>query len=341
MMLPDPHDAGPRQHAYAKDEREEVLLASMNAALERAEIPTIHSTAMPEHLPIIYIVGVPRAGGTVLSQLVSRYLPLGYINNFIARFWLRPSVGIRLYQSLFGNDRRQEIALRSRHGVSEGIHGPHEFGYFWRHWLQLDRSPTHHLTSDALERLRDTGRSDGLKQALEQEILCTFNTGIVFKNVICGFQAHYLTQLHPRSLFVYIRRDPFELATSILHARRERYGTYEAWWSLKPSTFPFDVPTNDAAAQVARQVLDCQREFDQELSRPGVRRIEIRYDGLCQRPVAALQEICAALRTFDVGIKPLTDEIPALTPSEPRRLPAAMEARVRECLLMPHAGARN
>jgi hypothetical protein len=337
MTSRDPHDPGSRQVPYAKVEAEEALLWKLNAVLQHAELPTTQLSVRAESLPIVYIVGVPRSGSTVLSQLVSRYLPLGYINNFIARFWLRPSVGIHLYRTLFGETARHEIALRSTHGVTEGIHGPHEFGYFWRHWLQLDRSRTHHLTEDAVQTLDRVG----LKHALEREILGAFATGIVFKNVICGFQASFLTELHPNSLFVHVRREPWEVATSILNCRHERYGSYETWWSLKPSTYPFEIASNDPAAQVAQQVLDCEAEFEHELSRPGVQAMEIRYERLCENPTAALQAICARLRIFGTDLKLLASDIPPLTASRPPGLPAALEARLRDCLQPVRSGLKR
>lgn len=339
MTLRDPHDSVSRRQAYVKDEAEEAFLWRLNTVLQQAALPPVGHSVPPESLPIVYIVGVPRSGSTVLSQLVSRYLPLGYVNNFIARFWLRPSVGIHLYRTMFDESSRNEIALRSTHGVSDGIHGPHEFGYFWRHWLQLDRSPTHHLTAEAVDRLEREGLKQGLKQALEQEILASFGSGVVFKNVICGFQARFLTQVHPRSLFVLVRRDPLEVATSILNCRQERYGSYEAWWSLKPSTYPFEIAPSDPAAQVARQVLDSQTEFEQELSSPGVQTVEIQYERLCENPAAALQAICTRLGSLDADVKPIATNIPALTVSRPPRLEAVLEARLRECINPVRASA--
>jgi hypothetical protein len=338
MMPRDPHDPASRRQGYAKDEREEALLWRLNAVLQQADLPLARPSVPPESLPIVYIVGVPRSGGTVLSQLVSRYLPLGYINNFIARFWLRPSVGIHLYRTMFDESSRNEIALRSTHGVSDGIHGPHEFGYFWRYWFQLDRSPTHHLTAEALDRLEREGLKQGLQHALEQELLNSFGRGVVFKNVICGFQARFLTELHPRSLFVLVRRDALEVAASILNCRQQRYGSYESWWSLKPSTYPFHIAPSDPAAQVAQQVLDCQTEFEQELSSPGVHTMEIQYEGLCENPAAALQAICTRLQSLDVDVKPITTAIPALTVSRPPRLEAVLEARLSECIDPKRAG---
>lgn len=328
MMHRDPHEPAPRREDYAKDLDEEEMLAAMNASLEHAYIPACRRSAEAERLPIIYIVGAPRSGTTLLSQLLNRYLPLGYINNLIARFWLRPAVGIWLSQEVLGSNPREGIVFRSTHGVSEGVCGPHEFGYFWRHWLQLDRSPTHHLSAAALAGLDRAG----LKHALEGEILCSFQSGVVFKNVICGFHASFLTALHPRSLFVHIKRDLFETAASILQSRRERFGSYEVWWSLKPSTYPFDLPPGDAAAEVARQVVDTRKEMEEELARPGVEAVVVNYRDLCAEPGGIIDLICGRLQAMGCHIRPVSTKFPILKVSAPPRLPPALESRLHECL---------
>ena len=281
MTSEEAFETRPRLAAFAKDAAEEALFSALNRALLEADLPRPEAgSADLENLPIVYTVGAPRSGTTLLSQVICRYLPVGYITNLTARFWLRPSVGIGLARAVLGKNAREEITFRSTHGVSEGPAGPHEFGYFWRHWLALDGQPTHHLSAEAL------GRVDaaGLKGVLEAEILASFGSPVALKNIICGFHADFLTRLHPASVFVYIDRDLFATAASILASRRQRYGSYDAWWSLKPSTHPFSPPPADAVEEVVRQVRDCRREMQRELARPGVKVIALSYEGLCADP---------------------------------------------------------
>jgi len=288
----DHHDTLPRLARYAKDSRFEDYFSALNHLLFSAQLPDFTESQELEKLPILYIVGLPRSGATLLSQIVSRHLPLGYINNLIARFWLRPSVGIRLSQAVLGNDARKYISTHSEHGTTNGPYEPHEFGYFWWHWFKLGQAPTHHLSDEMLSSLD----AHGLKNALEKEILATFNAPVVFKNVICGFLAAFLTRLHPLSIFAYIKRDLFALSASIINARKERYGSYLAWWSLKPSTYPFEIPQGDFVAEVAMQVRECKREMEQELAKPGVITIHINYEELCSNPGQVIDKICAQFR---------------------------------------------
>jgi hypothetical protein len=264
----------------------------------------------------------------LLSQLCSRYLPVGYIDNIAARFWSRPSAGLELSRVLLGERKREAIELESTHGVSAGLAGPHEFGRFWRYWLQLDAQPTHHLDEAALSQL-DAG---GLGRALTDEILAATGQPTVFKNVICGFQAAWLSRVHPHSLFVHIDRSLPDTCASILQSRIDRYGSAEAWWSLKPSTFEAIASLPDPAAQVVRQVIDCRREFRAELSRAGVRSLTVTYDELCRKPAAVLGAIGDVLASFGQRLEPLPGVPAHLEARSPSPLPAPLAASLTAAL---------
>ena len=324
-MHNDPHEPHARVARYRKSAVEESFLVEMNRLLRDAPALTLDPYPPAAHLPIIYVVGAPRSGTTLLSQLLSRYLPVGYINNLIARFWLRPSVGIRLSRMLLGEDARKGIAFESTHGVSPHVCGPHEFGYFWRAWLRLDESPTHHLTPALLAGLD----AQGLQRALVHEILSGFRAPTVFKNVICGLHAEYLTRLHPRSLFVHIRRDAYATAASILQSRKERYGSYAAWWSLKPSDYLAIAALDDPAAQVARQVVSSLRGFERELSAPNVRAVTVDYEAMCTDPRAALETIANAVTGLGTEISVLGDAMPQFTIAGASQLPDNLSSALR------------
>jgi len=243
----------------------------------------------------------------LLSQLLSRCFRVGYIDNLIARFWMNPVVGIRLSKAVFGENIRSRIDLRSKHGVTSDPWGPHEFGYFWRHWLHLDESLTHKLDQELI------GRVD---QTALREMLCnissTFGMPVVFKNVICGLQASLLAQIYPQSLFVLIERDREAVASSILRCRVERYGSPSAWWSLKPSTFHKISALSDPVEQINQQLIDCAIEFDHEMSKPGVCCVKIRYEELCDNPSLIMRKISEAVGQFGMPLD-LLEEPPILT----------------------------
>jgi hypothetical protein len=307
----DPHEAGGRLGAHAKNQSDEDFLHSLNEHVRHLPVDAAVDEDTAERLPIVYIVGAPRSGTTLLSQVASRYLEVGYINNLIARFWLRPSVGIRLSAICLGPDARRAISFSAMHGVTREIEGPHEFGYFWRHWLGLDAAETHHLTPEESSRVD----VDGLRRTLVGEILASFDLPVVFKNVICGFQARLLSAAHPRSLFVHIHRDPVATACSILAARKARYGDETVWWSLKPAAFAEVRRADTPLGEIAAQVYHCRREMDQELASDGVNSLDVSYEALCASPLAVLQQISERVAALGTAIAHVDRPVERLTAS--------------------------
>lgn len=333
-MSREPHEHGDRLAAHRKDERIERLLAAANTALEHAPLgPPAGAAATaagvdPAQLPLVYVVGVPRSGTTLLHQLLARHLYVSYVDNIVARFWLRPSVGIAVSRAVAGDaGDAGTIELRSRHGVTTGAAGPHEFAYFWRRWLPFDESPNHHL--DAALRAR-VDRA-GLRRQLHDEVLASAGRPFVLKNVVCGFHAQLLSEVHPRSLFVHTTRDLSATVRSILQSRLERYGSYETWWSLEPSTFPFPAGLSPVE-QVVRQARDCRSDFDQALSAPGVTSLELPYEELCRDPRAALDRIRDAVRELGWSLPAIAGELEPLQASPGPRLPPALESELERAV---------
>jgi len=324
MPPPDPHEPEERTRRYAKDPGEEAFLARLNAHLATVQWADSEAEATGAELPIVYIVGVPRSGTTLLSQLVARGLAVGYVDQMVARFWLRPVVGVRLSRAIMGSQVASFIRLESEYGRGLEPSGPHEFGYFWRHWLPYDSAPNHHLDEHALARVDRVG----LRRALRAELLAAFGKPVVFKNVACGFHGRFLTEVHPQSLFVHLTRSAEATARSILKARLDRHGRLEAWWSLKPSSYPFPDLGLDPVRDVVRQVVDSRQEFRAELAQPGVRSLELAYEDVCANPAVAVERIRAGIEGFGCVVASRALGPLPLRASEGPRLSAELETRL-------------
>ncbi len=262
---------------------ERVFYRTLNQALETLPLPPYPLPAPEaEDLPLYYIVGLPRSGTTLCSQLISSFWDIGYINNLIARFWLRPGVGITLSQNLLG-PTPPAFLLESREGRTEGPAGPHEFAFFWEHWFGFDKTRTHNLTPAELARVDKTG----FRQALH-EILSAFRKPVVFKNMFIIFLAGYLKELHPRSFFFLIER-PFEdVCRSMLHARERVHGSQGTWFALRPAAWPFEA--QNPCEEVVLQCLYIEQELKASLAPLRDSCVHLLYRDLCENPYETLEQ---------------------------------------------------
>jgi hypothetical protein len=175
-----------------------------------------------EFKPPIIITGPPRCGSTVVSQIFAEAFDVGYISNFIARFWMAPALGAYLWKNL---GLRREISYESFRASTKALGDISEFNYFWNRFF--DDSHSHYC-----EKL-DTELKSELVHDLE-EISFVFEKNLMIKYVLGAFKIGVLKDAMPNMKFVVIKRNPIYIAQSLLKIRRQVFGTIEEWWSLKP-----------------------------------------------------------------------------------------------------------
>ena len=112
------------------------ILQEMNKTLAIVEKVHIQQFIQPQK-PVIFVVGVPRSGTTILTQLLLSAFQIGYVNNIVAKFWQAPYIGSILAKSLKNNQQNLNISTDSNYGFTNEYEGPHEFGYFWRRWFSI------------------------------------------------------------------------------------------------------------------------------------------------------------------------------------------------------------
>lgn len=292
-----------RLRKYRKDVRNERFLLEFNRALVHLQSREEGRAAGPK-LPLVFVVGAPRSGTTLMSQLLAYSGYFGHISNFVAKFFGAPAIGARLELSLGQAVVPEAERFRSFHGVTRGWSAPHEFGYFWSRWFDLGQD-SHRLSATELRRVD--------VRSLRRSVASIERVGgrpLAFKNSSwCTLQACFLSKVFPKAVFVVCRRDPLYVAQSILEARRERYGSSDTWWSIRPSTYR-RLRNLRWPEQIAGQVLDIGREMDEELARiPSDRVVIADYEMVCTRPTALVRKIVKACMALG-GPAPSTLFIP-------------------------------
>lgn len=248
---------------------------TLNMLLEMNEQLSFSSKNYTDEYANIFIVGLMRSGTTLLSQLLAKYTDLGFVNNLTAKFWKNPQYGIALSKSL-NLFCRESINLSSTHGNTYEVDNVHEFGYFWADLLGHKSSP------DLSEKSKPVNW-----ELLKNKVLSinhAFGNSCVFKNTLLGHYARDINEVFKYPIFIYIKRNPLDVALSVLHVRKKRYGSISAWWSMKPKEYIL-IKNLDPYEQVVAQIYYLEKDLQEQIRHiPNCRLIEVNYEEICKQP---------------------------------------------------------
>jgi len=260
---------------YCKSVSDEGFLSKLGSTLGMWE--SVGYRQGEFQFPLLFVVGTPRSGTTLLAQVLSHCLNVSYIDHVAARFWLAPLTGIRLSQALFGSESRTDFC--SDHASTFQLSDIHAFGYFWRHWLKID-GPL------PVKKDVDWPRLQSVLYCMQQ----AFKSGICFKNLFSiPYMKEFVAQL-PTALYVHINRDPLDTMVSILDSRRLFYGRDDRWWSIAPPEYEW-LRHEPPMIQIAGQVYYLQKLLQQQTKAIGSRVVNVSLEELCENPLSVLGKV--------------------------------------------------
>jgi hypothetical protein len=265
---------------FSKNPGFEIYLSMLNNALYKEEQVLYKNYS--EKYPVIHIIGAPRSGTTLITQILSSYLNIGYINNLIAAFWKAPLFGIELSKKLLGTQYISDFS--STFGRTKNIYEPHEFGYFWNYHLaynDFQQKGAEHEKDIDWEKLKLT--LINMTYAFEKPVL--------FKSFLAGFHATHFYKILPKTCFIYIRRNFINNAVSIYNLRKKMLGDVNLWASIKPRQYN-DLKNENVYSQITGQVLFLEHEYLLQLKNiPDDNKIIIGYEEVCKNPEAFLHAV--------------------------------------------------
>lgn len=294
-----------RKKNYKKDEKQENFLEDFNNYLLKKEIKEYQD--YPVNYPFIFVIGAPRSGTTLLTQLIANTFDISYINNLAARFFLAPLHGLRFSNTILGDTRKS--SFHSDYARTQGLNEIHEFGYFWRYWLNKH-------TFDDITYAKE--KEDDIDWKGVKKVLSTLqhetNRPFVFKNIYGSYHMKRFTNLLGKTIFIYIERDELDTAVSILNARKKYNTDLNIWWSYQPLEYN-QIKDLDYWGQIAGQIYYLQQFYLKEMEGiPEKNVLKISYKKMCDNPASIIDQIKQKCKEHDAFDIPVINDVPEKFP---------------------------
>lgn len=238
-----------------------------------------------EKYPTIFILGLPRSGSTLLSQLIFNNLNVNCTNNLIARFWKAPLVGCYLSKIIIGQTRGE--SYKSTYAKTSNIFEPHEFGWFWQELFKMkDITKYDPEKNDAILNWKE------IKGKL-LSVNAVLDNAVVYKPMeLVGFHFSRFNKMFSKAIFIYIERNKLDIAKSLYHARLDHYGDKNIWWGSYPKEYQKYLKDKRYNIQIGGQIYYLQKMYDNIiLNHKDDKIIRVSYENLCENPDMLVKQI--------------------------------------------------
>lgn len=285
-----------RTPQFKKNNNLESLLQSINTHIK----PLNHDKSyLKDGHKVIFIIGPPRSGTTLLSQWLSGLNLFCYPTNFMSRFFKNPVLGAQVQQLLFDERFRYKkefedvtphlSSYRSQLGKTEGVLSPNEFWYFWKRFYDFPEIPQV-FNRDSID-----FNYKGFFSELSQ-VASVFDKPIFLKALIINETFPYFLRHNPNAIVVHIFRNEFDNAVSLMNARKSFFGNYDDWYSFKTSNYnelkelePFD-QVQQQIRFTNNAIITNLQEFSDE------RFVSVSYEKFCNNPAELYTHLVEKLK---------------------------------------------
>lgn len=240
------------------------------------------------HTGIVFIVGAPRTGSTLLYQLLTNMLNVGYLSNLSNLFYHSLSSGMVLHERIFG--ARPHNNFSSDNGRTRRWIDVNESGKFWYQWYPKDMPK---LTDEILSGI-DFSPMVGTIRNIQLKL----KKPLVFKNQTSSQRLRSLANLFPDSIFIHVIRNPLPVARSIIRQRKRFLGSKEKWYSFKPENYE-EIKDLDYVEQVVRQIHGVDDMIRSAFDKLNTNRcMTVQYEGLDKQWLDITHEVQKKLLRF-------------------------------------------
>ncbi|NIN00287.1 MAG: hypothetical protein GTO24_20075 [candidate division Zixibacteria bacterium] len=270
-------------------------------------------------VPLVFILGSPRTGTTLVYQVFINLFGFLYFSNLVNDHFAEfPVAGVALSLHL---EPKSPVSYESEYGKTQGYFGPSEGSFLFRKWFggeHPSQTRSCEVLADQREHLVSTMKS----------IYGLTGKPILTKNAWNCFRIKNLVRLFPKIHFIWVRRDIRLSAFSDLKARYAK-GSPTTWNSATTSNY-LEIQKRPYWEQVVEQQYEYNRSIANDLDQfcPD-QYLEMWYEDLCDDPEGQRERIKQFFISRSVGIRTREPSMPRLTQSS--RHDTAAEDYLRIC----------
>ena len=229
----------------------------------------------------IFIICPPRAGSTLLYQLITTHFTVCYFSNFMMLFRSTPVVMAKILSRVNGCNPSESFS--STYGETMGWRSPNQGREIWYRWFPSDNSYVGSgiISKYALGEIRNT-------IALIQS---AFDAPFVNKWPVNSGRLLPIAEAFPEALFIRVKRDPVFVAQSILRAKRTLLKNDKEWVSAKPRNHNI-IKHKEPLEQACEQVFYIEKDIDRDSKFIGEEKfMSVHYEEICKSPHRVMGEI--------------------------------------------------
>ena len=267
-----------------------ILCTPLDCLLQIAEKRLYQKASAPRQ-PLIFVVGAPRTGTTLVSQVLINHLPVCFINNLTAVFPRSPITANLLFGKFLP---RREITYKSFYGKSTYFSGPNDALHIWDRWLGKDRTriPGCFTAAQQEEMQKFFG-------AYEQ----AFKKPVLNKNNNLNMCADLIADVFERAHFICMTRDPLYLAQSLLIARIQIHGDPTISYGIDRDDKAYKNDT-DFVRDVCEQVIFHENRIHSLQEKIGKDKFWIvEYERFCENPQELVDRVSREVLGEDINVK--------------------------------------
>ena len=294
---------GKRTAGFKRNDGLEYLLKSLNTDMQPSEQGLLARYSIPK-MPLIFVMGPPRSGTTLLMQWLANTGIVSYPTNLLSRFYEAPIIGAKIQLMLTDprynfRDELGEFVQQSKYvsenGKTNGVLAPNEFWYFWRRFFHYGE--IQYLDEQSLQRV-DAAKFVAELAAIE----AVFDKPFASKGIIINWNIPYVSSILDKVLFIHLKRHPLYNAQSLLETRVKFYDDQRSWYSFKPTEYN-ELKELNPLEQVAGQVYYTNNAIERGLGKIDFSRwLQVSYEEFCASPKQVFYQILEklALQEFEI-----------------------------------------